>query len=76
MLNTIKKWKNGEKVYFVCLGDSITANNTCTDDQFNYVNLLAKKLGTLSMAVNAGVSGDTVSGMLGSATGTWIYLIL
>lgn len=63
MLNTARKLKNNQRVHIVCFGDSITANNATTENLFNYVNLLAERLDTSAMVVNAGVSGDTVIGM-------------
>lgn len=67
-MKTIEKLRSGERVFIVCMGDSITEQNEQTHGKLNYVGQLAEKLlhtfGANSYILNTGIGGDTSSGML------------
>lgn len=68
MLKTLEKLAGGERAFIVCIGDSITEQNYHLQGHLNYVGQLAERLMELynrrSRVFNAGVSGDTASGIL------------
>lgn len=63
----MEKLRRGERVMFVCIGDSITEQNFHLRGKLNYVGQLAEKLidtyGRKFLLLNAGVSGDTSWGV-------------
>lgn len=68
MLKTIERLKNGEKAFIICMGDSITEQNSHTNGRLNYVGLLHTRLieeyGRNLLLLNSGISGNTSSDLI------------
>lgn len=68
MLKAMEKLANGEHVFIVCTGDSITEQNYHLHGRLNYVGMLSERLMELynrhSLVLNAGVSGESTTGLL------------
>ncbi|MDF2724945.1 MAG: lipase/acylhydrolase, partial [Paenibacillus sp.] len=62
MLHTIQSVKEGNQVLIVCMGDSITEQNSHCHQHLNYVGLFAEQLlqtfGRRTFVFNTGVSGE------------------
>lgn len=68
MLQTLRRLAEGERVFIVCIGDSITEQNYHLQGRLNYVGQLTERLMELynrrSRVLNAGKSSDTTQGIL------------
>jgi lysophospholipase L1-like esterase len=62
MLHTIQSVKEGNQVLIVCMGDSITEQNSHCHQHLNYVGLFAEQLlqtfGRRTFVFNTGLSGE------------------
>lgn len=67
-MKAMKKLEGGERAFVVCIGDSITEQNYHLHGKLNYVGQLTERLMELysrsSLVLNAGISGDTTTGLL------------